>query len=134
MTADLSAPSPFNGLDHVALVVPDLNAAIDLFVNVLEGSVTFRRPRTDEAPPAAFVALGRCDLEIFEDPTLASAQLHHLGIATSDLHAAEVRLVAGGVQCCGGIIAGTRGPAVQIIPETVFGLSMHLAAQAEKCA
>jgi len=136
-TAQRGIPS-LRGQDHIGITVPDLQAAIDFFVDVIgcELATTFGPFRDDAGSfmadtlhvhPRAVVeriALLRCgmgsNIELFQYsapdqrnaiPRNSDIGGHHLAFYVDDIDAAVAYLKARGVTVLAGPLAVTEGPA-----------------------
>lgn len=98
-------------LDHVAIAVPDLEAAIATFSSILGSSVSGRERVESEQVNVAFFELGSARLELLE-PTAPDSPvgrflskrgpgLHHIALAVPDIEAALKRCRAAGVETVG---------------------------------
>lgn len=116
-------------IDHVGVQVPDLAAALELFVERLGGELRFKGTGPEGTTPVAFVDLGGTSFEIFERGD-GPARLEHLALGADDVSAAATELRARGVLPAGGeveVLEGTQGTrAVLLDPESTLGIRMHL--------
>ncbi len=98
-------------LDHVAIAVPDLEAAIATFTSILGRPVSGRERVDPEQVDVAFFDLGSSRLELLE-PTAADSPvgrflsrrgpgLHHIALAVPDIDAALDRCRAAGLETVG---------------------------------
>lgn len=143
------AQQPILELDHVAVTVPDLDTAVDWYVDTFGFALAWSEDWTD-APaqplglPGETVRLrgagldtgGGVYLELHEIPptreasrTLDQTGISHFAFRTDDLDALYARLVAAGVtfksapQCIeGGGLAGERW----VYAEDPWGITWHL--------
>lgn len=117
---DESPPVPTTGCDHVALAVPDLEAACEAL------SIRFglKAGPPKEVPAQgiriAYVDLGNLKLELMEptDENSAVARflakrprggLHHIALSTPDAHAAHAAAISGNLATVGGVSRGHHG-------------------------
>lgn len=113
-------------IDHVAVKVPALPAALGVLVDGLGFEVVSREIAPDGATAVAFVRMGGVELEVFESSQPGPA-LAHIGLRVRDLARAARRLEDRGVRSVGDEVPGTRGSrAVLLDPDTTIGVSMHL--------
>lgn len=115
------------GIEHIGVQVPDLDAAVSVFVDRLGFELRFRGRSPDETTRVAFVASGDAELEIFERPG-EPARLEHLALrVTGDLADAGSALAARGVASVSGEVVGMRETqAILLEPEHTLGIRMHL--------
>ena len=120
--------SEITGIDHAGVLVGDLDAALELFVDRLGGELLAREDGPDTVTGVAFVRLGGVELELFAQEGVEHAVLHHLGLRTAgDVSVAAAAHQGRGVAQAGGPVEGARGStAVQLEPATTLGLRMHL--------
>lgn len=99
-------------LNHVAIVVPDLNAAIDLYRDVLGGDVTEVVDLPAHGVTVAFVNLDNTKIELLHpfgdnSPILSYLQknaaggIHHICFEVKDIIAARDRLIEKGMRILG---------------------------------
>lgn len=100
-------------LNHVALAVPDIEAAAALYRGALGASVSAPQPLPEHGVTVVFVTLPNSKVELMEplgpDSPLAAflarqpaGGMHHLCFEVDDLVAARDRLVAEGARVLGG--------------------------------
>lgn len=95
-------------IDHVAIVVKDLQATIDLYVNTLGFEQIYREIVADQGIEAVGLRAGESAVELLrpldESSPIAKyrgeaeTKLHHTAYRVSDLSAELVRLKAAGVR------------------------------------
>lgn len=127
-------------LDHVAIAVPDLDAAIATFSSILGSPVSGRERVESEQVTVAFFDLGSARLELLE-PTAPDSPvgrflsrrgpgLHHIALAVPDIEAALARCRAAGVETVGD--APRRGAAGRQVaflhPRSTGGVLLELSA------
>ena len=99
-------------LNHVAIVVPDLAAAADIYRNTLGASVTEPVELPDHGVTTVFVELPNTKIELLhplgEGSPIAnfleknqSGGMHHLCYEVDDIYAARDKLVADGARILG---------------------------------
>ena len=112
-------------IDHVAVKVPALDAALAAFVGGLGFEISSREIAPD-GTQVAYVRLGSFEFEVFES-SAAGPPLAHVGLRVDDLGAAARRIEALGVRPLGGEVSGTRGSrALLLDPATTAMVPMHL--------
>ncbi len=98
-------------LEHVAIAVPDLDAAISTFGSILGRPISGRERVDSEQVTVAFFDLGSSRLELLE-PTAADSPvgrflsrrgpgLHHIALEVTDLDAVLERCRAAGLETVG---------------------------------
>jgi len=97
-----------NGIDHVSIAVPDIEAAIVLFESVLGMKVKHREDVAAFNVKTATLSTGGTDIELIQaasdDSPIArfvaerGAGLHHIALAVPDIEAALATLREQGVQ------------------------------------
>lgn len=112
-------------VDHVGVLVPDLDEALDLFVGRLGWELSEQGTAGGQVR-FAFVRLGAVELEIAESGDVAMGTLDHLGFGVADLERASESLEAVGVGRRGGVVDGARAPAQRLDPSTTLGIRCHL--------
>ncbi len=127
-------------LDHVAIAVPDLEAAISTFSSILGSPVSGRERVESEQVNVAFFDLGSTRLELLE-PTVADSPvgrfldrrgpgLHHIALDVPDIDAALERCRAAGLETVGD--APRRGAAGRQVaflhPRSTGGVLLELSA------
>ena len=95
-------------LDHVAIVVKDLDAALELYTKTLGFSQVYREIVADQGVEAAGVRSGDAVIELLlplsEDSPIArfrgdaATKLHHTAYRVTDIRAELARLAAAGVR------------------------------------
>ena len=99
-------------LNHVAMAVPDLAAAVSLYRNTMGATVSDPRPLPDHGVTVVFVDLANTRVELLEplgpDSPIAAflarnpdGGIHHICYEVADIIAARDRLRAGGVRILG---------------------------------
>lgn len=99
-------------LNHVAIAVPDLEAAANLYRNALGADVTAPQPEPDHGVTVVFVNLPNTKIEFLEplgenSPIQAfldrspGGGIHHVCYEVDDILAARDRLVAEGARVLG---------------------------------
>ena len=100
-------------INHVAIVVPDLVAAMATYRDSLGARVSVAQPLPDHGVTVAFVDLGNSKVELVEplgpDSPVASfltrnpdGGMHHICYEVADLRAACARLEEAGARVLGG--------------------------------
>ncbi|HEY4278252.1 MAG TPA: VOC family protein [Conexibacter sp.] len=123
-------PRPVLGIEHIGLQVPDLEAALALFVDALGFELRFRGLGPDDETPVAFVACGDTEFELFQRGT-EGARLEHLALRVDgDVVAAGERLARAGVTATGGEVQGMRGTRALLLDQAAtLGVRMHLSTE-----
>jgi methylmalonyl-CoA/ethylmalonyl-CoA epimerase len=95
-------------IDHVAVVVKDLDAAIELYTQTLGFSLVYREAVADQGVEAVGVRTGDAVIELLrplsdESPIAkyrgdAQARLHHTAYRVADIRGELARLKAAGVR------------------------------------
>ena len=99
-------------LNHVAIVVPDLAAAADMYAQTLGATVSEQVPLPDHGVTTVFVELPNTKIELLhplgEDSPVQnflnnnpSGGMHHVCYEVTDIHAAIDHLVAEGARVLG---------------------------------
>jgi len=99
-------------LNHVAIAVPDLEAAAKIYAGVLGASVSGPVPLPEHGVTTVFVTLPNAKIELLEplgagSPIRAFLErnpgggIHHLCYEVADIRAARDRLVASGARILG---------------------------------
>src|SRR5882757_1368758 len=99
-------------LNHVALAVPDLAAAVAVYRNTLGAEVTEPQALPEHGVTVVFVNVGNTKIEVLEplgegSPIAAfleknpSGGMHHVCYEVDDIIAARDRLMAGGARVLG---------------------------------
>ncbi len=127
-------------LNHVAIVVPDLAAAAELYANGLGAQVSAPLPLPDHGVTTVFVELPNSKVELLhplgEDSPVAkylgnnpSGGMHHICFEVDDLQAAIEHLVAEGARVLGdGIpkLGAHNLPVVFLHPKDFCGTLIEL--------
>jgi catechol 2,3-dioxygenase-like lactoylglutathione lyase family enzyme len=115
------------GIEHVGIQVPDLDAALAMFVDGLGLELRFRGHGPDGTTAVAFVASDGMEFEIFERGDGGPARLEHLALRTDDLAGASAEIATHGVAADGEEVQGMRGTrAILLDQATTLGIRMHL--------
>ena len=95
-------------IDHVAVVVDDMSAALNFWQNALGLPLEGTESNEHEAVDIAFLPIGESRIELLQPTTDDSgiakylakrgAGLHHLCLAVADIEAAMAQIAAQGVQ------------------------------------
>ena len=90
--------NPGHRLNHVQITVPNLDAALAFYTNVMGFRVAFKLPTpADGRPPTTFVQINRDTfLEIVQAAPNAATGITHIGIQTDDLNATVAQIRAAG--------------------------------------
>ncbi|MEI9416728.1 methylmalonyl-CoA epimerase [Mesorhizobium sp. Cs1321R2N1] len=127
-------------LNHVALAVPDLTAAIAAYRNTLGAEVTEPQALPEHGVTAVFVNVGNTKIELLEpigenSPIAAflaknpSGGMHHLCYEVDDILAARDQLKAAGARVLGdgNPKLGAHGkPVLFLHPKDFFGTLIEL--------
>ena len=127
-------------LNHVAIAVPDLEAAARQYRDVLGGSVSDPVDMPEHGVTTVFVDLGNTTVELLQplgtnSPIAAFLErkpeggMHHVCYEVADLRAACDRLVAGGARVLGGgqpKIGAHGKPVVFLHPKDFSGTLIEL--------
>ena len=127
-------------LNHVALAVPDLDAAADLYREKLGARVSTRQALPEHGVTIVFVDLPNARIELLEplgdaSPIAAFLQrnpdggMHHLCYEVDDISAARDRLKAAGARILGSgePTAGAHGnPVIFLNPKDFAGVLIEL--------
>jgi methylmalonyl-CoA/ethylmalonyl-CoA epimerase len=127
-------------LNHVALAVPDLAAAIAYYRDVLGAKVTAPVEQPEHGVTVVFVELPNTKVELLhplgDRSPIASflaknpaGGMHHVCYEVGDIYAARNRLLAGGARVLGDgqPKAGAHGKAVLFVhPKDSFGTLIEL--------
>src|SRR6476620_8737718 len=106
-------------LNHVAIVVPDLKAASDVYRNMLGAKVSEMIDQPEHGVTTVFIELPNTKIELLEplgdnSPIAGflaknpSGGIHHICYGVSDIIAARDRLIAQGARLLGGDNPKTR--------------------------
>ncbi len=116
------------GVDHIGIRVPDIEEAVEFFVNGLGAEKIAEGLAADGVSPVVFVRLGSTDIELFAVPGASFAALDHLALrAGGDAAAALAAMRDRGVRPGGEAVRGSRGE--QLVPldaATTLGLRTML--------
>ena len=125
-------------IDHVAIAVPDLVAAVARYRDLLGGEVSEPLALPEHGVTVAFVGVGESRTELLEplgeaSPIAAFLErnprggMHHICYRVSDLEAAVGRLEAGGARTLGPPRIGAHGvPVVFLHPAEFDGVLIEL--------
>ncbi|QPC92393.1 methylmalonyl-CoA epimerase [Mesorhizobium sp. INR15] len=127
-------------LNHVALAVPDLAAAIAAYSNTLGAEVTAPQPLPEQGVTVVFINVGNTKIELLEplgegSPIAAfleknpSGGMHHLCYEVDDILAARDSLKASGARVLGdgNPKIGAHGKLVLFLhPKDFFGTLIEL--------
>jgi methylmalonyl-CoA/ethylmalonyl-CoA epimerase len=125
-------------LDHVAIVVADLEATIDLYVNTLGFRVVYREIVADQGIEAVGLDAGGSIIELLRplDPASpiarflgdAPTKMHHTAYRVADLPAELARLKAAGVRLIDAAPRkGAHGNAIAFLhPKSTGGVLIEL--------
>lgn len=99
---------PILKIDHIAVVVEELDGALAFWQDALGLTVSALEQNTDEAVNIAFLPVGASQLELIQPTSTDSgvakylakrgSGIHHLCLAVDDIHAALAQLAAHGVE------------------------------------
>ncbi|MHA6684430.1 methylmalonyl-CoA epimerase [Mesorhizobium sp. A556] len=127
-------------LNHVAIAVPDLSAAIALYRDTLGASVTAPQDLPEHGVTVVFVDVGNTKIELLSPlgegspisaflETNPSGGMHHICYEVDDILAARDRLKAGGARVLGdgNPKIGAHGkPVLFLHPKDLFGTLVEL--------
>ncbi len=127
-------------LNHVAIAVPDLQAAMRLWRDVMDAEVKGPVDQPDHGVRVAFVELPNTRIELLEplgaDSPIAnflkrnpSGGIHHICVEVDDIHAARDRLKEQGIRILGDgePKIGAHGlPVLFLHPKGLFGTLLEL--------
>jgi methylmalonyl-CoA/ethylmalonyl-CoA epimerase len=125
-------------VNHIALAVPDLSAAIARYENMLGASVSERQALPEHGVTVVFVDLGNTKVELLEalgetSPIAAfmaknpSGGMHHICYEVADIQAAKAHLLGQGARVLGDIKIGAHGNAVLFLhPKDFDGTLIEL--------
>lgn len=127
-------------LNHVALVVPDLNAASAHYRNVLGARVSEPQSLPEHGVTVAFIDVGNTKIELLEPlgetstilPFLVKTPtggMHHVCYEVDDILAARDQLIAGGARVLGDgepRIGAHGKPVLFLHPKDFFGTLVEL--------
>ncbi len=131
-------------LDHVAVVVNDLEEALSFYRDQLRMEVTQRRLLPEEGVRVAFLAAGESHIELLQpvDPESGVARflrkkgegLHHICLQVEDIDAVVRQLVASGAGITGPVREGAHGKVVFVHPRSAHGVLIELLQPVEEAA
>jgi methylmalonyl-CoA/ethylmalonyl-CoA epimerase len=125
-------------VNHIALAVPDLTAAVARYENVLGVSVSARQVLPEHGVTVVFVDLGNTKVELLEalgdaSPIAAfmtknpSGGMHHICYEVADIEAAKAHLLGQGARVLGNIKIGAHGnPVLFLHPKDFDGTLIEL--------
>ena len=125
-------------LKHVAIAVPDLARAIELYRSNLGANVSAAQPLPDHGVTVVFVDLPNTRIELLEplgpaSPISAfleknpSGGIHHLCFEVADINAARDQLLADGARVLGDPKIGAHGkPVLFLHPKDFLGTLIEL--------
>lgn len=106
-------------IQHIAIAVNDLDAALNFYEHALGLTVTERREVPEEGVEIAFLPAGESLVELLRplDPENTIGQylarrgegMHHICFSVPDVEAAAARLTEAGAQLIGGIKTNAHG-------------------------
>ena len=125
-------------LNHVAIAVPDLEAAVATYRDTLGASVGAPQDEPEHGVTVVFITLPNTKVELLyplgEDSPIKSfleknpaGGIHHICYEVADITAARDRLVAGGARVLGDIKTGAHGkPVLFLHPKDFNGTLVEL--------
>ena len=127
-------------VNHIALAVPDLSAAVERYRSMLGASVTEPEALPEHGVTVAFVTLDNTKVELLEplgagSPVAAflaknpAGGMHHICYEVEDIHAARDSLIAAGGRVLGdgNPKTGAHGkPVLFLHPKDFFGTLIEL--------
>jgi len=125
-------------LNHVAIAVPDLEAAVATYRDTLGASVGAPQDEPAHGVTVVFITLPNTKVELLyplgEDSPIKSfleknpaGGIHHICYEVADITAARDRLVAGGARVLGDIKTGAHGkPVLFLHPKDFNGTLVEL--------
>lgn len=125
-------------LNHVAIVVPDLKAAADVYRNTLGAKVTEEEDQPDHGVTTVFIELPNTKIELLgvlgdKSPITAFLErnpnggIHHICYEVPDIEAARDKLVAQGARVLGEPKIGAHGkPVLFLHPKDFCGTLLEL--------
>jgi methylmalonyl-CoA/ethylmalonyl-CoA epimerase len=125
-------------LNHVAIVVPDLKAAADVYRNTLGAKVTAEEDQPDHGVTTVFIDLPNTKIELLgvlgdKSPITAFLErnpnggIHHLCYEVPDIKAARDKLVEQGARVLGEPKIGAHGkPVLFLHPKDFCGTLVEL--------
>jgi methylmalonyl-CoA/ethylmalonyl-CoA epimerase len=115
----MNQPAMFNGLDHLAIVVPDTDAALKVWRDTFGFPVLFSEVVNDGAVRLTHLDLGNTQLQLVEplSPTHPLHEwlqkhgpgLHHFCLRVDDTSVAHAELPKYGLQTAPALHQGTQG-------------------------
>jgi len=129
-------------LDHVAVVVNNLDEALAFYRDGLQMSVILQRLLPEEGVRVAFLDAGESRIELLEpvDPETGVARflrkkgegLHHICLQVDDIAAMVQQLTAAGVEVIGPVREGVHGKVVFVHPRSAHGVLIELLQPSEE--
>lgn len=124
-------------IDHVAIVVNDLDEALAFYRDALGLAVTERREVAEEGVEIAFLPMGESELELLRplDPGNTIGRflekrgegIHHLCVRVEDIEAAVAQLTAAGAAMATEIRSHANGTRYAFVhPKSAHGVLMEL--------
>ncbi len=125
-------------LNHVAIAVPDLDAAIATYRDMLGADVGAAQDEPDHGVTAVFITLPNTKIELLyplgDNSPITSflaknpaGGVHHLCYEVENIHAARDQLVAAGARVLGDIKIGAHGkPVLFLHPKDFIGTLTEL--------
>jgi len=125
-----------SGVDHIGILVPDIDAALRFYTETLGLSATPVETRTQPPTRIAYVDAGtvRLDLVEAEDPSQTMARYvarrqpgaYHLGLRVADVDAAFADLQRRGVPTIDAVREGDRMRVAFLHPDAAAGVLIEL--------
>ncbi len=125
-------------LNHVAIAVPDLAAAVAMYRDVLGAEVSAPQAVSEHGVTVVFVNLPNTKIELLHplgaDSPIAgflakntSGGIHHVCYEVADIKAARDKLVKSGARVLGDIKTGAHGkPVLFLHPKDFYGTLVEL--------
>jgi methylmalonyl-CoA/ethylmalonyl-CoA epimerase len=125
-------------LNHVAVAVPDLEAAMAVYRDKLGGAVSESKALPEHGVTVSFVTLPNTKVELLEplgdDSTIRAfvdknprGGMHHLCFEVEDIEVAVQKLVAEGARVLGKVKIGAHGkPVIFVHPADFLGTLIEL--------
>ncbi len=125
-------------VNHIALAVPDLAAAVARYESMLGAKVSAPQALPEHGVTVVFVDLGNTKVELLEalgeaSPIAAfmaknpSGGMHHISYEVADIEKAKTDLLAKGARVLGGIKIGAHGnPVLFLHPKDFDGTLIEL--------
>ncbi len=123
-------------IDHVAVVVSDLEAALAFYRDALHLEVMSIQRLPEQGVRAAFLSAGESTIELLEpvDPETGVARflekhgegVHHICFEVENIAAAIRQLQAGGAEITGEIGEGAHGKVAFVHPRSAHGVLIEL--------